>query len=49
MRELRSNALPAASVFCPLLAASVLNEDAAHGLGRRGEEVASAVEFLVPN
>ena len=38
----------AAAPLQPLLAAGVLDEDAAHGLGRRGEEVAAAVPQAGP-
>jgi hypothetical protein len=40
-------ALPPAAVPEPVLASSVLDQDAAHGLGRGGEEVASAIPRLL--
>jgi hypothetical protein len=50
--EVRVHHLPlaAAAVLGPRLAAGALDEDAAHGFGRRGEEVAAAVPVtgLVP-
>src|SRR5262249_58838879 len=35
-----------AAAFAPTLAAGILNQDAAHGLGSRGEEVAAAVPVV---
>ena len=44
--EVRVLAAPATAVLHPALAAGVLDQDAAHGLGGRGEEVAPAVPGL---
>src|SRR5262249_9619965 len=38
---------PAAGLLRPPLAAGAVYEDAAHGLGRRGEEVAGILEMLI--
>ena len=37
---------PAAAVLVGLLASGLLDKDAAHGLGRRGEEVTAAIPVL---
>src|SRR6516164_3785344 len=41
------HALPAAASLQPVAIASAIHEDAAHGLGRGGEEVTASVELLV--
>jgi hypothetical protein len=46
---LEGNTLPPAAVLVGLLAAGVLDEDAPHGLGRRGEEVTASVEAVIPD
>jgi hypothetical protein len=46
MVEVQGNAI--AAPFLRLLATGIINENAAHGLGSRGEEVAPAVPLLGP-
>ena len=46
LQVIEADAQPVATAFDAPLAAGVLDEDAAHGLGRRGEEVPPAVPVL---
>ena len=41
------HALPLAATFFAALAAGAINQDAAHGFGRRAEEVSSAIPLCV--